>query len=82
MGGICLILYGFIASNGLKVLIDNKTDMNNSRNVIIVSVMLIIGIGGAVLYKFTGMALASIFGIVLNLILEKEKVIKEETTKE
>lgn len=82
MGGICLILYGFIASNGLKVLIDNKTDMNNSRNVIIVSVMLIIGIGGAVLYKFTGMALASIFGIVLNLILPKEKVIKEETTKE
>lgn len=78
MGGICLILYGFIASNGLRVLVDNKIDMNDSRNVIIVSVMLIIGLGGAVLYKFTGMALASIFGICLNLILPKEKKIKSE----
>lgn len=80
MGGICLILYGFIASNGLRVLIDNKTDMNDSRNVIIVSVMLIIGLGGAVLYKFTGMALASLFGIILNLVLPKEKAeeIKQE----
>ena len=77
MGGICLVLYGFIASNGLKVLFDNKIDMTSSRNLIIISVMLIIGLGGATLLGFGGMALASIFGILLNAFLPKEETTQE-----
>lgn len=78
MGGTCLILYGFIASNGLKTLFDAKVDMTKTRNLIIVSVMLVIGLGGAEIKlndvsSFTGMALAAIFGIILNLILPNEK---------
>lgn len=77
MGGVCLILYGFIASNGLKTLIDSKVDMTKTRNLIIVSVMLIVGLGGAVVKigqqgQFTTTALAMIFGIILNIILPKE----------
>ena len=77
MGGVCLILYGFIASNGLKTLIDAKVDMSDTRNLIIVSVMLVIGLGACTLkitndIQFSGMALATIFGIVLNLTLPKE----------
>lgn len=77
IGGICLILYGFIASNGLKTLQDAKVDLTKTRNLIIVSVMLVIGIGGAVLsfgrFNLTGMALTAIIGIILNLILPKNE---------
>lgn len=81
MGGVCLILYGFIASNGLKVLFDSKVDMTKTRNLIIISIMLVIGLGGAQIVITSAatlekMALAMIFGVVLNLILPKEK---EET---
>ncbi len=84
MGGVCLILYGFIAANGLKVIIEEKVDMTKTRNLIIVSVMLVIGLGGAAIKltsaaTLSGMALAMIFGVVLNLILPKEK---EETSEE
>lgn len=78
MGGVCLILYGFIASNGLKVMFDKKVDLTKTRNIVIISVMLVIGLGGAAikitdLSSLTGMALSMIFGIILNLILPKEK---------
>lgn len=78
MGGVCLILYGFIASNGLKVMFDKKVDLTKTRNIVIISVMLVIGLGGAAikitdLSSLTGMALSMIFGILLNLILPKEK---------
>ena len=78
MGGVCLILYGFIAANGLKVIIDEKVDMTKTRNLIIVSVMLVIGLGGAAIKltdaaSLSGMALAMIFGVILNLILPKEE---------
>ena len=84
MGGVCLILYGFIAANGLKVIIDSKVDMSKTRNLIIVSVMLVIGLGGAAIKltdaaSLSGMALAMIFGVILNLILPKEQ---EETFEE
>ena len=77
-GGISLILYGFIASNGLKVMFDKKVDLTKTRNIVIISVMLVIGLGGAAikitdLSSLTGMALSMIFGIILNLILPKEK---------
>lgn len=85
MGGVCLILYGFIAANGLKTLIDAKVNMASTRNLIIVSVMLVIGLGGGSLYitsniQFSGMALATIFGVILNLILPKEKEENETNT--
>ncbi len=76
LGGVCLILYGFIAANGLKTMSDAKVDLTKTRNLIIVSVMLVIGIGGAVLsfgkFSFSGMALSAIIGILLNSFLPKE----------
>lgn len=82
MGGVCLILYGFIAANGLKVIIDEKVDMTKTRNLIIVSVMLVVGLGGAAIKltdaaSLSGMALAMIFGVILNLILPKEETSEE-----
>jgi len=49
MGGISVILYGFIGLNGIKVLVDNKVDFGKTRNMIIASVMLVLGIGGAMI---------------------------------
>lgn len=81
MGGVSILLFGIIAASGLRMLIDNQVDLGNNRNLIVASVILVIGIGGA-LVKFTvfgvdfeveGMALAAIIGVVLNLVLpEKE----------
>lgn len=81
LGGVSLLLYGFISSNGLKVLIENKIDFNNLKNVIIVSAMLILGLGGAVVtiytgnlsISLTGISLSAIVGIILNLILKEAK---------
>jgi len=77
MGGMSIILYGVIASNGLRTLIDNKVDFNETRNLIIASAMLVIGLGGAVLnleiVSFSGTALAALVGVILNLVLPKSK---------
>ena len=85
LGGVALLLYGFIAVNGLKVLIENKIDFSKSRNIIIASSMLVLGLGGAVINVATvgvsGMSLAAFVGVILNLILPKEKD-EEEKTKE
>ena len=77
LGGMSILLYGVIASNGLRVLIDNKVDFSKQRNLIIASAMLVIGLGGAILplggsATLSGTALSAIVGIVLNLILPKE----------
>ena len=80
LGGVSLLLYGFIAVNGLKVLIKNKVDFDNPKNIIIASSMLVLGLGGAVVslasgdlsITISGMSLASIVGILLNLLLGKE----------
>ena len=84
LGGVSMILYGFISVNGLKVLIENKVDYNDLKNVIITSAMLILGLGGAVItissgdlsVSLTGMSLAAIVGIILNLILCPERNVK------
>jgi len=86
MGGISILLFGIIASSGLRMLIDNKVDFGENRNLIIASVILVIGIGGAFIqigtdFQLSGMALAAIVGIVLNLILpgkEEGKDLAEE----
>lgn len=80
LGGVSLLLYGFIAVNGLKVLIKNKVDFENSKNIIVASSMLVLGLGGAAIsitkgdlsLVISGMSLASIVGILLNIFLPKE----------
>lgn len=77
LGGVSILLYGFIASNGLKVLVQNQVDFDKERNVVIASTMLVLGLGGATLsilignisISLSGMALAALIGIFLNLIL-------------
>ena len=81
LGGVSLLLYGFIAVNGLKVIVQNKIDFDNLKNVIVTSAMLVIGLGGAVIsittknvnMSISGMSLAAIVGILLNLLLPDSK---------
>ncbi len=74
LGGMSILLYGVIASNGLRILIDERVDLSKQRNLIIASAMLVIGLGGAVFplggsATLSGTALAAIVGVILNLIL-------------
>lgn len=90
LGGVSLLLYGFIAVNGLKVLIKNQVNFEESKNVIIASSMLVLGLGGAVIainngdlsLTISGMSLASVVGILLNIFLPQENNEKEINTKE
>ena len=86
LGGVSLLLYGFIAVNGLKVLIKNQINFDDPKNVVVASSMLVLGLGGAVIsiisgdlaITISGMSLAAVVGILLNLILPAQK---SETTK-
>ena len=74
LGGISILLFGIIASSGLRMLVENKIDFSKNRNLVISSVILVIGIGGAALkfsesFAIEGMALAAIIGVLLNVIL-------------
>jgi uracil permease len=71
IGGMTIVLYGLIAANGVKVLIKDRTDLGKMKNLIIVSSMLVIGLGGAAFSitastTLSGMSLAAIVGILLN----------------
>ena len=81
-----LLLFGTIASVGVQNLIQHKVDLNQTRNVIIISVTLTIGIGGAVLtwgnFTISGIGLSALVGVILNLILPQTKVEKTEEEKE
>lgn len=81
ISGISFVLFGVIAASGLKILIDNQIDFDRKRNLLIASVVLVVGIGGLVLkvgaFELSAMALATVFGIILNLILP-EKARSEE----
>ncbi len=76
LGGMSILLYGVIASNGLKVLIKERVDFGQMRNLIIASAMLVLGLGGAILklgpVTLSGTALSAMTGIILNLILPYE----------
>lgn len=76
LGGIMLLLFGTIASLGINSLIQNKTDLSNTRNLIIVSLILTTGIGGAALeigsFTMSGIGLSALLGVVLNLILPRK----------
>lgn len=77
LGGIMLLLFGMIASIGIKTLIDSRANLSETRNQVIVSVVLTVGIGGAVIqygnFSLAGIGLAATVGIILNLILPKTK---------
>ena len=81
LGGVAILLYGFISVNGLKILIQNKVDFGNTKNVIVASTMLVLGLGGAAIsivtkntsVSISGMSLAAIIGILLNLLIPEEK---------
>ena len=82
IGGVSLILYGMISAIGVRNLVENHVDLAKSRNVIVVSLILSLGLGitfsaagaisftaGAITLKFSGLAVAAIVGIVVNAIL-------------
>ncbi len=73
LGGIMLLLFGMIASVGIKTLTESKADFHKTRNMVIVSVILTVGIGGASIefgsFSLAGIGLASVVGVFLNLIL-------------
>lgn len=75
MGGVAMVLFGIIASSGVRTLVDNHIDFSDKRNLVIASVILVVGIGGAALklgpFELQGMALATIIGVILNLVLPK-----------
>jgi len=81
LGGIMLLLFGMIASVGIRTLVESKAKLTSTRNQVIVSIILTIGIGGAVInignFSLAGIGLASLSGVILNLILpDKSKPIK------
>ncbi|MBB4823999.1 uracil permease [Sporosarcina luteola] len=74
LGGVSILLFGIIASSGLRMLVDHKVDFGEQRNLVIASIILVIGVGGASVhinetFQVGGMALAAIVGVVLNLVL-------------
>lgn len=85
MGGVSILLFGIIASSGLRMLIDNKVDFNIKRNLIIAAVITVIGIGGAFIkidnFQIPAMAMAAIIGVVLNLVLPQDEQEKTEQRK-
>lgn len=79
IGGVSILLFGIIASSGLRMLVENKVDFTQKRNLIISSVILVLGIGGAAIrfgsmFTLEGMALASVVGVILNQLLPGKEV--------
>lgn len=73
-GGCAMILYGYIAASGLKTLMNNKVNLEDNKNLIIVSVVFTVGVSGVFLFSqsFTGVSLAMVLGVILNLLLRKK----------
>lgn len=74
-----MILYGYIAASGLKTLLNSKADLEDNKNLIIVSVILTVGVSGIYLFNasFAGVALAMVLGVLLNILLRSKTEIKE-----
>ena len=77
LGGIMLLLFGTIASVGVNTLVKNKVDLGNTRNLVIASLILTTGIGGAEMtigsITIGGIGLAALVGVLLNLIIPQNK---------
>lgn len=77
MGGVSILLFGIIASSGFRVFVEDKVDFSKKRNLVIASVIIVLGIGGAAIkfqfngseVEIAGVALATLVGIILNLVL-------------
>lgn len=90
VGGAVIILFGMIASIGARTLVNNKVDFSKTRNMIIIALELVFGLGGAMIpIKFgdtsitlVGMALAAIIGIIANIVLPQEKDEDDEAAEE
>ncbi|MFV0550099.1 MAG: solute carrier family 23 protein, partial [Limnobaculum xujianqingii] len=78
MGGIMVLLFGSIAAVGINILVKNRVDLSVARNLCIVSIVLVFGIGGMVFnfgqYSLQGISLCGVIAILLNLILPKAPV--------
>lgn len=76
LGGIMLLLFGTIATTGVTNIMQHKVDLTNIRNIVIFSLILTVGIGGAALncggFSLSGIGLAAVVGVVLNLVLPRE----------
>ncbi len=75
LGGMALVLFGMIAANGLKVIVEDKIDLNEIKNVIIIASMLVVGLGGLIInigsaVQLETMALAAIVGVLVNLLFK------------
>jgi len=82
LGGISMLLFGIIASSGLRTIVESGVDYKDKRNLTISSVIFVIGIGGGRLafnitqdlrFELAGVALATVVGIILNLVFPKNK---------
>lgn len=73
-GGCAMILYGYIAASGLKTLIKSKADLEDNKNLIVVSVILTVGVSGIffISQSFAAVSLAMVLGVILNLILKRK----------
>jgi uracil permease len=85
LGGISMLLFGIIASSGLRTIVESGVDYKDKRNLTISSVIFVIGIGGGrlafaitkdVQFELAGVALATVVGIILNLVMPKTKAAK------
>ena len=78
MGGVSILLFGLIASSGLRMLVESNVDYSQSRNLIVSGVVLVIGVGNLTLkfgdYEIPAMALATLVGVGLNLALPRPRV--------
>ena len=79
LGGNMFLLFGMITVVGIKSITESKTNLNKTKNMVILGVMLIIGVGGAVIsygtFSLAGVGLASIVGIILNLLLPDKEIV-------
>ena len=82
-GGCAAILYGFIAASGLKLIINSKVNLENNKNLIIVSAVLCVGVSGVffISESFAGVSLAMVLGFILNLVMrDKHEEIAGDST--
>ena len=74
MGGICILLFGVIATSGFRVLVESKVDYSKSSNLVMTSVIMIIGLSGAKLtfgaFSVQGMVLATLVAIIMSLLFK------------
>jgi uracil permease len=85
IGGVSFVLFGVIAAAGLKIIVQNQIDFDKKRNLLIASVILVVGIGNLILqfgtvespFQITGVAFATVLGIFLNAVLP-ENALNEE----